>query len=74
MLIAGYRNGRNMAKERTNQMHLNESFNRFDQTMKHLIQVPHSKIKAKLDAEKAAKVNRRNRTIKGSSNSEKDKE
>jgi len=30
-------------------------FDRFDRTMRKLIAVPHSEIKAKLDAEKAAK-------------------
>lgn len=30
-------------------------FEKFDQTMRKLIQVPHEKIKAKLDAEKAAR-------------------
>jgi hypothetical protein len=30
-------------------------FDKFDATMKRLIAVPHSEIKAKLDAEKAAK-------------------
>lgn len=31
-------------------------FDKFDETMKELLKVPHSEIKAKLDAEKAAKA------------------
>jgi len=33
----------------------NQEFENFDRTMRELIKVPHSEIKAKLDAEKAAK-------------------
>ena len=36
-------------------MKKNEEYGKFDDTMRQLIAVPHSKIKAKLDAEKAAK-------------------
>lgn len=32
------------------------AFNKFDEVMSRLLQVPHSEIKAKLDAEKAAKM------------------
>lgn len=34
-------------------------FDNFDATMKQLVRVPHGEIKAKLDAEKAAKKRRR---------------
>jgi Skp family chaperone for outer membrane proteins len=34
---------------------VDDEFARFDKTMRKLIQVPHSKIKAKLEAEKATK-------------------
>jgi hypothetical protein len=37
-------------------------YERFDATMRRLISVPHSKIKAKLDAEKAAKKRKPKRT------------
>jgi len=37
-------------------------FDNFDATMKRLIKVPHSEIKAKLDAEKAAKKRKLKRT------------
>jgi hypothetical protein len=37
---------------------MTNEFDKFDQTMRKLIKVPHSQIKAKLDAEKAAKKNR----------------
>jgi hypothetical protein len=40
----------------------NDEFEKFDQTMRKLITVPHSKIKAKLDAEKAAKKRKPKRT------------
>jgi hypothetical protein len=33
----------------------NQQFERFDSTMRELMKVPHREIKAKLDAEKAAK-------------------
>jgi hypothetical protein len=36
-------------------MKRNADFDRFNETMKRLIAVPHSELKAKLDAEKAAK-------------------
>jgi hypothetical protein len=35
---------------------MTKEFNKFDETMKMLIKVPHSDIKAKLDEEKAAKA------------------
>jgi len=34
---------------------MNSEFDKFDQTMRKLIRVPHGTLKAKLDAEKAAK-------------------
>ena len=37
----------------------NEEFQRFDQAMQRLIQVPHEAIKAKLDAEKDGKQKKR---------------
>jgi hypothetical protein len=37
----------------------NSEFQNFDRTMRELIKVPHSEIKAKLDAEKAAKDKKR---------------
>jgi hypothetical protein len=37
----------------------NKEFENFDNTMKQLISVPHAEIKAKLDAEKAAKTKKR---------------
>ena len=43
-------------------------FERFDRTMRKLIAVPHSELKAKLDAEKAAK-----RKAKSRSKAKKDK-
>jgi hypothetical protein len=36
-----------------------EEFDRFDETMKKLMSVPHSEIKAELDKEKAAKEKKR---------------
>ena len=36
-------------------------FDRFDSTMRELMKVPHSEIKAKLDAEKKAKKQKRRR-------------
>ena len=40
-------------------MERSSEFDRFDGLMKKLIRVPHSKIKAKLDAEKRAKQKRK---------------
>lgn len=37
----------------------NKEFENFDRTMRELIKVPHSEIKAKLDAEKRAKQKRK---------------
>jgi hypothetical protein len=37
----------------------NKEFERFDNTMRKLISVPHSDIKAKLDAEKKSRRNKR---------------
>lgn len=37
----------------------NSEFENFDRTMQGLIKIPHSEIKAKLDAEKAAKNKKR---------------
>jgi len=37
----------------------NKEFEKFDRTMRKLISVPHSEIKAKLEAEKAARNNRK---------------
>jgi hypothetical protein len=39
----------------------NAEFDRFDQTMRELMKVPHSEIKAKLDAEKRAKKRKKAR-------------
>jgi len=39
----------------------NREFSNFDRTMRRLIQVPHSEIKAKLDAEKKAKKRKKAR-------------
>lgn len=36
-------------------------FDKFDQTMRTLMKVPHSELKAKLDAEKASKAGKRRR-------------
>ena len=40
-------------------MSKNTEFDRFDETMRQLMQVPRSTIKAKLDAEKRAKTKKR---------------
>ena len=40
----------------------NQEFQNFDRTMRKLMSVPHSEIKAKLDAEKAAKKRKPKRT------------
>lgn len=42
-------------------MKKNSEYSNFDQTMRALIQVPHSEIKAKLDAEKKAKKRKKSR-------------
>ena len=39
-----------------------EEFQKFDSTMRRLIKVPHSQIKAKLDAERAAKKRKPKKT------------
>jgi hypothetical protein len=41
---------------------MNSEFDKFDQTMRKLISVSHGEIKAKLDAEKAAKKRKPKRT------------
>jgi len=41
---------------------MTSEFQKFDETMRQLIKVPHEKIKAKLDAEKAAKKRKTKRT------------
>ena len=40
----------------------NQEFEKFDSTMRKLMKVPHSAIKAKLDAEKAAKTRKPKKT------------
>lgn len=40
-------------------MNNNKEYDEFDRTMTHLLKVPHSEIKAKLDAERAAKAKKR---------------
>jgi hypothetical protein len=42
----------------------NKEFENFDSTMRKLIQVPHSEIKAKLEAEKAEKQRKKKREAK----------
>jgi hypothetical protein len=42
----------------------NKEFEKFDRAMRELIKVPHSEIKAKLDAEKKAKKRKRRGTAK----------
>ena len=42
---------------------MSQEFSKFDETMKKLMKVPHSEIKAKLDAEKKAK--KRKKSAKG---------
>ena len=39
--------------------HTDSEFDNFDKTMRQLLKVPHSEIKAKLDAEKLAKQKKR---------------
>jgi hypothetical protein len=41
-----------------------DEFDKFDQTMRNLISVPHSEIKAALDAEKAEKKQKKKREAK----------
>jgi len=43
---------------------LSKQFEKFDRAMRELIKVPHSEIKAKLDAEKKAKKRKRRRAKK----------
>ena len=47
-------------------------FDKFDSTMRTLITVPHSKIKAKLDAEKAAKKRKPKTSASGRASGGKD--
>jgi hypothetical protein len=47
-------------------------FERFTNFMRRLVAVPHSEIKAKLDAEKAAKARKPKRAASGHAPSEKD--
>ncbi len=49
-------------------------YDRFESFMKHLMAVPHSEIKAKLDAERAAKLKRKSKRVSASraSNGQKD--
>jgi hypothetical protein len=47
-------------------------YENFDRTMRKLIAVPHSEIKAKLDAEKQAKKRRRKRVSRASGASSRD--
>ena len=44
----------------------NDQFDNFDRTMRELISVPHSEIKAALDAEKAAKQKKKRKAKKPS--------
>ena len=46
----------------TNPIMDSDDFKKFDRTMRTLIRIPHSEIKAKLDAEKAAKKRKPRRT------------
>ena len=50
----------------------NSEFEKFDHMMHKLIQVPHSEIKAKLDAEKAAKKRKPKTSASGRVSGEKD--
>ena len=45
-------------------MKTNKEFDRFDQTMRKLLKVPHSEIKEKLEAEKKAKNAKNRKTSK----------
>jgi len=47
-------------------------FDRFSEFMKRLVAVPHSEIKAKLDAEKKTKVRKSSRTSASRASSEED--
>jgi hypothetical protein len=47
---------------------MTSEFQKFDKTMRQLIKVPHSKIKAKLDAEKRAKTTKKERKGKPTRN------
>jgi hypothetical protein len=49
-------------------MKTQNEFENFDATMRKLIKVPHSKIKAKLEAEKKAKTGRREASAKEKGN------
>lgn len=49
-----------------------EEFERFDNTMRKLIKVPHSKIKTKLDEEKAAKKRKPKTSASGRASGGKD--
>jgi len=40
---------------------MKDEFKNFDRTMRRLLKVPHSELKAKLDAEKAAKKRKKSR-------------
>lgn len=40
----------------------NKEYENFDRTMREIIKVPHSEIKAKLDAEKAAKKRKKSKS------------
>ena len=42
----------------------NDQFKNFDRTMQSLLKVPHSEIKAKLDAEKKAKKRKKSAKVK----------
>lgn len=44
----------------------NQEFEKFDRAMSELLKVPHSAVKTKLDAEKAAKERRKKRKAKAS--------
>jgi hypothetical protein len=45
---------------------MSKEFDKFDETIKHLLQIPHSKIKSKLDEEKAAKKRKKSKTSSAS--------
>lgn len=40
---------------------MSKEFEKFDETMRRLLQVPHSEVKAKLDAEKKAKKRKKSK-------------
>jgi hypothetical protein len=52
----------------------NDEFENFDRTMRELIKVPHSEIKAKLDAEKREKQKRKVRKSSASTRERDDKD